>query len=196
MGLNLGSETLPGAPHATPATAVTARTATPRAAVGLTSVTQPGAVPHGSAVYGPFASSTSLATLSHGSSSPPPAVWAWVARRLRLALRESPVHVGIPTIEEAVAVLSRLVRSDFPTPQIAHDEEGGLEVVWLVNGQWLTLHVNADGEGEIWAHTPRCEIFSGPVRVEGEIDERLLNTARNYLAYLAPEVRHWARAVG
>lgn len=93
-----------------------------------------------------------------------------------------------------LSALGVLVFDDAPTPQLAVDDAGAVEVEWLVNGFSLTLVFEEDGEAQLWASSPDGEeLFAGsPERTTGEPDQDLLLRAASYLSALAPKVRERA----
>ena len=46
--------------------------------------------------------------------------------------------------------LNELVQDNQPYPQVEPSSSGGIEVVWLVGGNHLTLIIQNDGEWLIW----------------------------------------------
>lgn len=93
-----------------------------------------------------------------------------------------------------LTALAVLVFDDAPTPQLAVDDTGAIEVEWLVNGHSLTLVFEGDGEAQLWASSPDGEeLFAGqPVRGGDEPNGDLLLRAATYLRMLAPKVRERA----
>lgn len=70
--------------------------------------------------------------------------------------------------ETTVRALREIITDTQPTPQIAIDEEGGVETTWLVSGTTVTLYVEPDGSGSFFAMDP-----AGKTLVDQEFDPEL-----------------------
>lgn len=64
--------------------------------------------------------------------------------------------------------LTEIITDTQPTPQIAIDEQGGVETTWLVNGTTVSLYVEPDGRGFFFAMDP-----AGTTLVDREFDPEL-----------------------
>lgn len=111
--------------------------------------------------------------------------------RLNRQTRRSGGFIKTPVVDALVKVVSLIVRDESPTPQIALDEFGGIEVVWLVDNQLLTLHVDADARPEICAvNRNGREIFSGAALLSDDsVNDLIILKAAQYLTYLSADVR-------
>lgn len=118
-------------------------------------------------------------------------IWSRVVVDLNRSILAAERPVSEQVVSEALRLLKRLIFDDSPTPQIAIDETGAIEVVWLVNGQTLVLAVEPNAVAEIWAlNAQGREIFSGLAYLSPEVvNESIFSRAIQYLNYLSPEVR-------
>lgn len=111
--------------------------------------------------------------------------------RLNRQTRRSRRFIKTPVVDALVKVVDLIVRDESPTPQIALDELGGIEVVWLVDNQLLTLYVDADARPEICAvNRDGREIFSGAAFLsDHDVNDLVILKAAQYLAYMSADVR-------
>lgn len=71
----------------------------------------------------------------------------------------SGVYLPVSQVEYASLLLRELIADAQPTPQIAVDEGGVIEALWLVNGTEVTLSIEPDGSGVLAASAPEEDYF-------------------------------------
>lgn len=77
----------------------------------------------------------------------------------RLNPEMSGVYIPSNQAEQAKLILNELIADAQPTPQVAVDEDGAIEALWLVNGTEVLLSVEPDGSGVLGAYDPENAIF-------------------------------------
>lgn len=118
-------------------------------------------------------------------------IWTRAVSLLARRVRQAEILVSDVAVARTLALLAALVFDDAPTPQIAVDTEGAIEIIWLVGGNMLALAVEDDGGSQLWAQAPNGrELFGGDcILPSGEMNEALVRRSAQFLAYMAPGVR-------
>lgn len=82
--------------------------------------------------------------------------------------------------------LREIVSDGQPTPQVAIEEDGGVDTSWLVNGSLVSLYVDSDGEGCIMATDAHGKLqFARDFDVDRDpLDLPTLATVRKLLSSL------------
>ena len=95
----------------------------------------------------------------------------------------------------AMTVLRQIVEDDQPTPQPAWTEDGGVEIVWLVNEEEVTITINPDGNGTFrhtysFAQVGVVDHSSSISFQVSDVPESVRSWSRTYLGRMGKDVKH------
>lgn len=93
--------------------------------------------------------------------------------------------------QRTMEILRSLLANAQPTPQVAVQEDGGVETLWLVDGTEVVLQVDSDGSGTLSAYEPDDDLFSFDFDAFLDpLDAGEINEARWLLNNLGESVRY------
>ena len=117
-------------------------------------------------------------------------------RLLEHALRAlDPTRTGILIsdyqAESASLILRDLIADAQPTPQVAVDEDGVIETIWLVNGTEVLFSIDGAGTGVLAAYAREDELFEYEFdELTDPLDRGQIGQARRLLNALGESVPH------
>lgn len=147
-------------------------------------------------VNGPVSISESIrrgSTISSNVSPDRSATALFLAAQYRLAevLRTGPVAPTGDALDGLQKVLALFVRSGGPTPQVGLDNDGDLNVEWIVNEQVVRVDVSSDGDCVIYGRTPDGRyLFDFECARSDDAAPQDLQRVRDVLAEMGHAVRN------
>jgi hypothetical protein len=94
-----------------------------------------------------------------------------------------------PAREQTLELFKDLIADAQPTPQVAVEEDGGVETIWLVNGIEVVALVRPDGSGTLSASEVDREIFEFSFdKFLDPLDRTEIAEARRLLNHLGESV--------
>lgn len=94
-------------------------------------------------------------------------------------------------VEVATVLLRDLIADAQPTPQVALNDDGSIEALWLVNGTEVLLSVEPSGSGLLAAYASQDNLFEYEFdQITDPLDREKIAEARHLLNGLGESVVH------
>ena len=128
--------------------------------------------------------------LDVGAERPAQRIVARAMAQLLTLARSEGAAMDLRAVRMAAHFIGQLAFDNSATPQVAADADGGVEVMWLVNGHALVASAGRDGVGEIVALSPEgVEVFCDEVG-DTALAAFDFTRALQYLAQMSAGVRN------